>query len=196
MFNRLGDTYQAYCNTYKTHTMATHHGGLGQPLGRDDTLHGKDTEVNNPHNYHHEDTGDFESVEQENHTNLATLTRELDNLCHGVQAEEGQPMEAIECKLQRQSLALYPLTPPESLNDVLKQYTDTLCSAPKQTNFSITLYKDIPIFNGHDSRQLEDWLVDIETAADLSAESKKKLVQAKSKGLTCMLIIETLTLGK
>ena len=32
---RIGDTYQAYCNTYKTHAMATHNGGSGQPLDRD-----------------------------------------------------------------------------------------------------------------------------------------------------------------
>ena len=37
VFNKLGDTCQAYYNTYKTHTMATHHGGTGQPLDRDDT---------------------------------------------------------------------------------------------------------------------------------------------------------------
>ena len=30
----LGDTYQAHCNTYNTHAMATYHGGSGQPLDR------------------------------------------------------------------------------------------------------------------------------------------------------------------
>ena len=48
--------------------------GMGQPLDRDDTLHGKDTEVNIPHDYHQEDIGDFETIEQEHHTNLANLT--------------------------------------------------------------------------------------------------------------------------
>ena len=38
--------------------------------------------------------------------------------------------------------------------------------------------------------------MDIETAADLSAESRTKLAQAKSKGLTCTLITEALTSGK
>ena len=78
--------------------MATHHGGSGQPLDRDATLTGKDTDVNILHNCHHEDTEDFENVEQEkeqeNHTNLAALTRELDDLCHRVQAGESQPAEA------------------------------------------------------------------------------------------------------
>ena len=44
--------------------------------------------------------------------------------------------------------------------------------------------------------QLEDWLVDIETTASLTDESRTKLAQAKSKGLTCTLIREALTLGK
>ena len=73
---------------------------------------------------------------------------------------------------------------------------DTLCSAKKQTNFTNTLIQDITIFNGNDATQLEDWLVDIETAADLSAESRTKLTQTKSKGLTCTLITEVLTSGK
>ena len=34
VIGKIGDTYQAYCNIYKTHAMATCHGGLGQPLGR------------------------------------------------------------------------------------------------------------------------------------------------------------------
>ena len=128
------------------------------------------------------DTNDFESVEQENHTDLAAVTRELDDLHHRVQAGEGQPTEVlhhIEHKLQRLSIALPPSAPLESLNDVLKQYTDTLCSAQKQTNLTNTLIQDITIFNGNDSMQLEEWLVDIETAANLSAESRTKLVQAK-----------------
>ena len=63
-------------------------------------------------------------------------------------------------------------------------------------NFANTLIQDIPIFNANDSTQLEDWLVDIETTADLSAESRTKLAQAKSKGLTHTLITESLTSGK
>ena len=59
-----------------------------------------------------------------------------------------------------------------------------------------TLIQDIPTFNGSDPTQLEDWLVDIETAANLTDESRTKIAQAKSKGLTCTLIIEALTSGK
>ena len=95
VLNMLGDTYQVYCNTYKTYTMATCHGGSGQSLDRDATPIGKDTDVNILHDYHHEDMDDFENVEQENHTNLAALIRELDDLHHRVQAGEGKPTEAL-----------------------------------------------------------------------------------------------------
>ena len=62
--------------------------------------------------------------------------------------------------------------------------------------FVNTLIQDIPTFNGSNSMQLEDWLVDIETAANLTDESRTKLAQAKSKGLTHTLITEALTSGK
>ena len=39
----------------------------------------------------------FGNVEQENHTNLATLAQELDDLHHRVLAGEGQPTEALHC---------------------------------------------------------------------------------------------------
>ena len=179
--------------------MSTHHRGSGQPLDRDATPTGKDTDVNILHNYHHEDKDDFENIEQENNANLAALTRELDDLCHRVKSGEGQPVEALHCiehELQRLSIALCPSAPLEPLNDVLKHYTDTLCSAQKQTNYTDTLIQDIPIFNGNNSTQLEDWLMDTETAADLSAESRTKLAQARSKGLTHTLITEALNVGK
>ena len=107
VLNQLGDNYQAYCITYKTHTMATHHGGIGQPLHRNATPNGKDTDANIPHDYHHEDTDDFENIEQENHTNLVNLTWELDDLHHRAQAGEGQPVEALH---------QYTMQTPKSIN--------------------------------------------------------------------------------
>ena len=73
---------------------------------------------------------------------------------------------------------------------------ETLCSAQKQTTFVNALIQDIPTFNGSDSTQSEDWLVDIETAADLTDESRTKLAPAESKSLTHTLITEALTSGK
>ena len=56
-----------------------------------------------------------------------------------------------------------------------------------------SLLQDIPILNGNDSSQLEDWLTDIETASELSGEGRTKLAQAKSRGLVTTLISEALT---
>ena len=65
-----------------------------------------------------------------------------------------------------------------------------MCTVQKQSTFTNTQLQDITTFNGSDSSQLEDWLIDVETAAGLTSESKTKLAQAKSKGLTCTLISE------
>ena len=179
--------------------MSTHHEGAGQPLDRNANPNRKDTNVDIQDNYHNKDTGDFEPIGEENDTNLAHLTWELDDLCHRVQAREGQPAEALHCieqELQRLTIALHPSAPPEPLNNVFRQYMDTLCSAQRQTNFTNTLLQDITIFTGNDATQLEDWLLDVETVAELSAERWTKLAQAKSRGLTCTLITEALTSGK
>ena len=175
--------------------MATHHGRAGQPFDMDANPNGKDTNVDIQDNY----TCAFKPMERENDTNLANLTWEIDDLCHRVQARGGQSMEClhyIEQELQRLTIAIHASAPSEPLNDVLRQYTDSSYSAQTQTNFKNTLLQDITIFTGNDATQLEDWLLDVETAAELSAESRTKLAQAKSRGLTCTLITEALTSGK
>ena len=63
-------------------------------------------------------------------------------------------------------------------------------------NFATSLLQDIPIFTGNDTTLLEDWLTDIETVADLKWESRTKLSQVKSKGLTHTLITEAFTSRK
>ena len=67
---------------------------------------------------------------------------------------------------------------------------------PETKHFCKPLIQDIPTFNGSDLAQLEDWLTDIETTADLTDENRTKLAQVKSKGLTYTLITEALALGK
>ena len=77
VLNKIGDSYQTYVNMYKAHTMATHHGGTGQP---------SDNEPNPPEqdicipNDHQEDVDDFENVEHESHMQLRDLTNEVDHL--------------------------------------------------------------------------------------------------------------------
>ena len=74
----------------------------------------------------------FEDLEHNNPARLTAITRELDDLCQQVQAEEGQPSEALNCierELQRLSIPLDLPACTEPLEEVLKHYTSTLCSA-------------------------------------------------------------------
>ena len=91
---------------------------------------------------------------------------------------------------------LCPSARPEPLDEALQQYTETLCNAQNRTTLVNTLLQDTTIFNSNDCPQLEDCLIDIETAADLTSEARTKLAQAKSKGLTCMLITKALNSDK
>ena len=86
--------------------------------------------------------------------------------------------------------------PTEPLKEVIQHYMNTLCTAQKQANLTTSLLQDIPVFHGHDATQLEDWLTDVETAADLTNESRTNLANAKSTGLTHTLIMEPNTLDK
>ena len=46
------------------------------------------------------------------------------------------------------------------------------------------MLRDIPTLNRQDSSQLEDWLTDIEAASELTGESRTKIAQAKSRGIS------------
>ena len=54
----------------------------------------------------------------------------------------------------------------------------------------MSLIQDIPTFDGQDTTKLEDWLSDIEMAADILKESQACLAKVKSCGLTHTLIYE------
>ena len=82
------------------------------------------------------ETDHFEDPEHDTPTKLTALTREIDDLHRQVQAGEGQPMETLNCiehELLRLSISLNPPGPTESLGEVIRHYTNTLCSAQKQT---------------------------------------------------------------
>ena len=79
---------------------------------------------------------------------------------------------------------------------MLHKYTKTLCTAQKKTSLESSLLQGIPTLNGQDSSQLEDWLTDIETASELTGESRTKIAQAKSKGLIRTLVSEALNAHK
>ena len=164
--------------------MATHHGDSGQPLDRDTNMtRGElpvvDTNVEVQQEFHPEDTAQFEVLENNNPTRPTAVTRELDDLCQRIKAEEEQPTESLHCieqELQWLSISLNSPTHTEPLGKVLKHYMNTLCSQSH-------CYRIYLIFTGHDTTLLEDWVVDIETAADLKMERRTKLPHAKSKGL-------------
>ena len=56
---------------------------------------------------------------------------------------------------------------------------DILHATQRESNLTITMLQDIPTFDGQDSSKLEDWFMDIETAADILTESHTYLVEAK-----------------
>ena len=92
--------------------------------------------------------------------------------------EPRDAIQEIEQRLNDLSLMLCQQHSP--IKNVLDRYTETLCTAQKKTSLENTLLQDIPILNGQDSSQLEDWLMDIESAAKLTSKSRTKLAQAKS----------------
>ena len=80
VFGKIGDTYQAYCHTYKTHAMATHHRGSGQPLAGDINAHkAEDTDIEQTRDFH-VNTNDFEESDPNNPTRPTLITRKLDEL--------------------------------------------------------------------------------------------------------------------
>ena len=97
-----------------------------------------------------------------------------------VEDRDSDPKDTIQHLEQKfNQLAITLHTPSEPIEEVLDKYTDTLCNPQKKTSLESSLLQDIPTLNGNDSSQLEDWLTDIETASELTGESRTKLAQAK-----------------
>ena len=82
------------------------------------------------------------------------------------------------------------------MHKTMLAYTDTLCATQREINLTTTMLQDTPTFDGHDSSKLEDWFIDIETAADFLTESHMCLAEAKSCGLTHALIQKATQIGK
>ena len=81
VFGKIGDTYQVYCNTYKTHAIGTHHRGSRNPLDRDidmtrETQTATDTNVEDTQDFHPVETDHFEDPEYNNPAKLTAVTRE------------------------------------------------------------------------------------------------------------------------
>ena len=174
--------------------MATHYCGIGDTSMNN--TESQDIDSDSQDNYQG-DVIDQEHIEFDPPVTLKHLTHKMEQLRQTVKDKDNDPRDAIkhlEQKLNQLAITLCPSTEP--FGEVLNKYTDTLCDGHKKMSLENSLLQDIPILNGNDSSQLEDWLTDIETASELTGESKIKLAQAKSRGLVRTLISEALTLHK
>ena len=181
LLNRLNSIH-TYVNYHKTHTMATHFGGVG------------DTPVEFPRI---QETDKIREGESQDEDLMRQVLTETANIKQFVEEKYNEPREAIheiEQRLNDLTLALCCQNTP--IENVLDRYTKTLCTAQRKTSLESSLLQDIPILNGQDSSQLEDWLTDIETASKLTNKSRTKLAQAKSRGLVRTLITEVLIAQK
>ena len=182
LFNKLENSIQSYINYHKTHAMVTCFGGVGN------------TPMENPKTQEVDNVSEDESQDEDL---IRQLLHETASLKQFVEDRDNEPREAIqdlEQRLNKLTLTLcHQDTPTENVSD---GYTETLCTAQKKTLLESSLLQDIPILNGQDSSQLEDWLMDIETASELTGESRTKLAQAKSRGLVRTLISKALTAQK
>ena len=149
--------------------MATHFGGVG------------DTSTENP------ETQDMDNVSEDAFQDVNLVKRLLcktEHLKQVIEDRDNDPREAIhelEQRLNRLTLTLCHSDDP--FDNMLDKYTKTLCTRQKKTSLESSLLQDIPTLNGQDSSQLEDWLMDVEIASELTGESRIKIAQAKSDGL-------------
>ena len=130
--------------------MATCFGGVG------------DTSMENP------ETQDVDNVSEDDFQDeniVQKLLCKTECLKQVIEDRHNDPREAkheLEQRLNRLTLTLYCLDVP--IENVLDRYTKTLCTTQKKTSLESSLLQDIPSLNGQDSSQLDDWLMDIETA--------------------------------
>ena len=164
MLGKIGNKYQSYCATYKTHAMTTCHGGTGH------------TDKNRELDSHIEDTGgidigpsDDNESRQFRYYNCFWRIRGRwlpqqpsaqqpgkFNCTH----KRNQQLMAmnrslhtyIQWELQDLSLMLRAQTtstptPSEAFEEVIHRFLNTLCTTQKQTNLTNSLLQDIAIFN-------------------------------------------------
>ena len=77
VLKKIEDSYQTYINSYKTHAMATCHGGTGKPSEKDSDPQENDVTT---HNEYQADINNFKNIEPDHHERLRDLTHEVDHL--------------------------------------------------------------------------------------------------------------------
>ena len=162
--------------------MATHFSGVGN------------TPVEDPRTQETDNVSEGESQDEDLMRQVLTETANIQQFVEEKYHEPREAIHEIEQRLNDLTLAFCHQNTP--IENVLDRYTKTLCTVQKKTSLESTLLQDIPILNGQDSSQLKDWLTDIETASELTKESRTKLAQAKSRGLVRTLITEVLIAQK
>ena len=162
--------------------MAIHFGGVD------------DTPMENPKT---QDVDNISEDESQDEDLIRQLLCETACLKQFVEDRDNEPRDTIHNLEQRLNELILTLCCPDTpIENVLDRYTKTLCTAQKKTSLESSLLQDIPILNGQDSSQLEDWLTDIKTASELTGKSRTKLAQAKSRGLVRTLISKALNCTK
>ena len=73
----------------------------------------------------------MENIEPDHQAGFRDLiTHEIEQLWQTVEANDNDPIDGmshLECKLNQLALTLWPPTPLEPIEEVLHQYTNTLC---------------------------------------------------------------------
>ena len=135
------------------------------------------TSMENPETQDVDNVSEDESQDEDLIKKLLCKTAHLKQFVEDRDSEPREAIHDLEQRLNRLTLTLHHSDTP--IENVLDRYTETLCTAQKKTSLESSFLQDIPILNGQDSSQLEDWLMDIETASELTGESRTKLAQAK-----------------
>ena len=177
LLNKINSLH-TYVNYHKMHAMATCFSGIGNTL------------VEDPRTQETDNISEGESQDEDLVRQLICKTTNLKQFIEDRNNEPRKAIQEIEQRLNDLTLTLCHQNTP--IKDVLDRYTETLCTAQKKTSLESSLLQDIPILNGQDSSQLEDWLIDIETASELTGEGRTKLAQVKSRGLVRTLITKAL----
>ena len=141
LLNKLNSIH-TFVNHNKTHTVATHFGGIGDNL------------VEDSRNQEHDTTSEGESQEEYPFKQIPSETAYIRQFVEEKVNEPREAIHKIEERLNDLTLALQHQNTP--LENVLDRYTETLCTAQKKTSLESSLFQDIPILNGQDSSQLED----------------------------------------
>ena len=82
------------------------------------------------------------------------------------------------------------------MHKAMQVYTDTLHATQRESNLTTTMLLDILTFDGQGCSKLEDWFMEIETAANILTQTCTCLAEAKSHSITCTLINEATQIGK